>query len=112
MSLRGVTVTVMQNTRSPVSRSQLLQLYAVNIAVGAMLALGVALPVMGLAFMLTLVPSCLTTTGCDTPTAFDALVPVAGLGTWIAVTTTFAALQVHSLRRVARRRPSRKLHIR
>ncbi len=112
MSLRGVTVTVMQDTRSLVSRPQLLQLYAANIAAAAVLALGVALPVTGMAFLLTLVPSCLTPTGCDTPTAFDALVPVAGLGTWIAVTARFAALQVRTLGRVVRRRPSLKLRTR
>ena len=112
MSLRGVTVTVMQDTRSLVSRSQLLQIYAANIAAAAMSAIGVALPVTGMAFLLTLVPSCLTATGCDTPTAFDALVPVAGLGTWIAVTAHFAALQIRTLRRVARPRPSLKLRTR
>ena len=111
MSLRGVTVTGMQDTRSLVSRWQLLQLYAVNIAVAAWLAVGVAFPITGLAFMLTLIPSCLTDTGCDTPTAFDALVPVAGLGSWIVVTAHFAALQIRTLRRIVRLRPSLKLRV-
>lgn len=101
----------MQDTRSLVSRSQLLRLYAANIAVAALVSVGVALPITGLAFMLTLIPSCLTATGCDTPTAFDALVPVVGLGSWTVVTAHFATLQIRTLRQIVRRRPSLKLRV-
>jgi hypothetical protein len=102
----------MQESYSQVSRPQLVQFYAANLACALIAGLCVALPVTGAAFAVALGASCSTVAGCDTPTVVDSLVPVAGFGSWVATAVYVGVLQIQTLNRMVRPRPSLKLRAR
>lgn len=90
----------------------LVRLYAANVACALIVGLCVALPVTGAAFAVAVGASCLTVAGCDTPTVVDSLVPVAGLGSWAATAVYVGVLQIQTLRKMVRVRPSLRLRVR
>lgn len=95
-----------------VSRPKLIGLYGANIASALVLGLCVALPITGATFMLDLGASCLTNPGCETPTVIDTLLPITALGSWAATAVYFGVLQIRSLRKTVRVRPSLNLRLR
>ena len=94
------------------SRPHLVRLYAANVACALIAGLCVALPVTGAAFAVALGASCAAVAGCDTPTAVDALVPIAGLGSWSATAVYVGVYQIRTLNRMVRLRPSLKVRVR
>ncbi len=113
MSLRGLTVAFMHDSYyAQVSRPQLIGLYGANIASALILGLCAALPVTGLTFMFALGASCLADVGCEIPTAVDTLVPIAALGSWAVTAVYTGVLQIRTLRKTVRVRPSLKLRLR
>lgn len=102
----------MQDSYLQVSRPQLVRLYAANVACALIVGLCVALPVTGAAFAVALGASCVTVTGCDSPTIVDSLVPVAALGSWAATAAYVGVLQIRTLRAAVRVRTSLRLRVR
>lgn len=95
-----------------VSRLQLIGLYGANIASALILGLCAALPMTGLTFMLALGASCLADAGCEIPTVVDTLVPITALGSWAVTAVYTGALQIRTLRKTVRVRPSLNLKLR
>lgn len=72
-------------------------LIASHAASAMVIGLCAALPATGVAYLIALAASCISTRGCDTPTIVDALVPIVGIAVWTATTVAAGSRQLHNV---------------